>query len=76
MKVKLTAPYKFWFIHSVGITLKATATMRMEQNADVIEANRRVDMLTALSRHGGGSAVRSSSSSRSSFPSSSRSARS
>jgi Flp pilus assembly protein TadG len=35
VKVKLTAPYKFWFVKSVGITLTATATMRMEQNPDV-----------------------------------------
>ena len=35
VKVKLTAPYKFWFVHSVGITLTATATMRMEQPPDV-----------------------------------------
>jgi hypothetical protein len=31
VKVKLTAPYKFWFMRSVGITLTATATMRLEQ---------------------------------------------
>ena len=31
VKVRITAPYKFWFVRSVGITLTATATMRLEQ---------------------------------------------
>jgi len=31
VQVKLTAPYKFWFVNRVGITLTAKATMRMEQ---------------------------------------------
>jgi hypothetical protein len=31
VKIKLTAPYKFWFVRSVGVTLTATATMRLEQ---------------------------------------------
>ena len=36
VKVKLTAPYKFWFMRSVGITLTATATMRLEQKPSLI----------------------------------------
>jgi hypothetical protein len=36
VKVKLTAPYKFWFMQSVGITLTATATMRLEQKPTLI----------------------------------------
>ncbi len=36
VKVKLTAPYKFWFMRSVGITLTATATMRLEQKPTLI----------------------------------------
>lgn len=36
VKVKLTAPYKFWFVNSIGITLTATATMRLEQKPDFI----------------------------------------
>jgi Flp pilus assembly protein TadG len=31
VRVRLTAPYKFFFIGSFGITLKASATMRLEQ---------------------------------------------
>jgi Flp pilus assembly protein TadG len=31
VQVKLTAPYRFFFINSVGITLTARATMRLEQ---------------------------------------------
>ena len=31
VKIKLTAPYKFWFMNSVRITLTASATMRLEQ---------------------------------------------
>ena len=31
VKVKLTAPYKFFFVNSVHITLTARATMRLEQ---------------------------------------------
>jgi hypothetical protein len=31
VKIKLTSPYKFWFMRSVGVTLTATATMRLEQ---------------------------------------------
>jgi len=31
VQVKLTAPYKFFFINSVGITLTSRATMRLEQ---------------------------------------------
>ena len=30
--VRLTAPYTFFFVDSFGITLKATATMRLEHN--------------------------------------------
>jgi hypothetical protein len=36
VKVKLTSPYKFWFMRSVGITLTATATMRLEQEPSSI----------------------------------------
>ncbi|HEU4972337.1 MAG TPA: TadE/TadG family type IV pilus assembly protein [Gaiellaceae bacterium] len=36
VKVKLTAPYKFWFVNSVGITLTATATARLEQKPTLI----------------------------------------
>jgi len=36
VKVKLTAPYKFWFVNSVRITLTATATMRLEQDPTLI----------------------------------------
>jgi TadE-like protein len=36
VKVKLTAPYKFWFVKSVGVTLTATATMRLEQKPTLI----------------------------------------
>jgi TadE-like protein len=36
VKIKLTAPYKFWFVNSVGITLTATATMRLEQDPTVL----------------------------------------
>jgi hypothetical protein len=36
VKVKLFAPYKFWFVNSVGITLTATATMRLEQEPTVL----------------------------------------
>jgi Flp pilus assembly protein TadG len=31
VRVKLTRPYTFFFLDSVGITLKASATMRLEQ---------------------------------------------
>jgi hypothetical protein len=31
VKIQITRPYTFWFVHRVGITLKATATMRLEQ---------------------------------------------
>jgi hypothetical protein len=31
VKVKLTAPYSFFFMQRLGITLTATATMRLEQ---------------------------------------------
>ena len=34
VKIKLTAPYKFWFVGSVGITLTASATMRLEQEPE------------------------------------------
>jgi TadE-like protein len=37
VKVKLTSPYKFWFFDSVGITLTATATARLEQKPNLIE---------------------------------------
>jgi hypothetical protein len=37
VKVKLTAPYKFWFMRSVGITLTATATARLEQKPTLIK---------------------------------------
>jgi Flp pilus assembly protein TadG len=37
VKVKLTSPYRFWFVRSVGITLTAVATMRLEQNPDVVK---------------------------------------
>jgi hypothetical protein len=36
VKVKLTAPYRFWFMDSVGITLTATATMRLEQEPTLL----------------------------------------
>ena len=36
VQVKLTAPYKFWFVNSVGITLTASATMRLEQQPTLI----------------------------------------
>jgi hypothetical protein len=36
VKVKLTAPYHFWFMQSVGITLTATATARLEQNPTLV----------------------------------------
>jgi hypothetical protein len=36
VKVKLTAPYKFWFMRSVGITLTASATMRLEQEPTLV----------------------------------------
>ena len=36
VKVKLTSPYKFWFLNSVGITLTATATARLEQKPTLI----------------------------------------
>jgi hypothetical protein len=36
VKVRLTAPYKFWFVNSVGITLTATATARLEQKPTLI----------------------------------------
>jgi Flp pilus assembly protein TadG len=36
VKVTLTAPYKFWFVRSVGITLTASATMRLEQKPSLI----------------------------------------
>ena len=36
MKVKLTAPYKFWFFNSMRITLTATATARLEQKPTLI----------------------------------------
>lgn len=31
IKVRVTAPYTFFFIEKVGVTLRATATMRLEQ---------------------------------------------
>jgi hypothetical protein len=31
VQIKLTAPYKFFFVNSVGITLTSRATMRLEQ---------------------------------------------
>jgi hypothetical protein len=31
VRVRLSAPYRFFFINSVGITLRASATMRLEQ---------------------------------------------
>jgi TadE-like protein len=43
VKVKLTAPYKFWFMRSVGITLTATATMRLEQKPSVLSPDLPVD---------------------------------
>jgi Flp pilus assembly protein TadG len=36
VKVKLTAPYTFFFIRKVRITLTATASLRMEQNPTLI----------------------------------------
>jgi len=36
VKVKLTSPYKFWFMRSVGVTLTATATARLEQKPTLI----------------------------------------
>jgi Flp pilus assembly protein TadG len=36
VRVKLTAPYNFWFMARVGITLTATATMRLEQTPSLI----------------------------------------
>ena len=36
VKVKLTAPYRSGFMQSVGITLTAIATMRLEQKPTVI----------------------------------------
>jgi hypothetical protein len=36
VRVKLTAPYTFFFVDKVGITLTATATMRLEQKPDFI----------------------------------------
>jgi len=36
VKVTLTAPYEFFFINKVGITLSATATLRMEQTPTLI----------------------------------------
>ena len=36
VKVKLTAPYKFWFVDSLRITLTATAVSRLEQKPTLI----------------------------------------
>ena len=36
VKVKLTSPFSFFFIDSMSITLKATATMRLEQKPTLI----------------------------------------
>jgi Flp pilus assembly protein TadG len=36
VRVKLTAPYKFWFVNSVQITLTASATARLEQKPTLI----------------------------------------
>jgi len=36
VRVKLTAPYKFWFVNSLRITLTATATSRLEQKPTLI----------------------------------------
>ena len=36
VRVKLTAPYKFWFFNSMSITLTATATARLEQKPTLI----------------------------------------
>jgi Flp pilus assembly protein TadG len=36
VRVKLTAPYSFWFMSSLKITLTATATMRLEQAPTLI----------------------------------------
>jgi len=36
VKVKLTAPYKFWFVNSIRITLTASATALLEQKPTLI----------------------------------------
>jgi Flp pilus assembly protein TadG len=36
VRVKITAPYKFWFVSSLHITLTATATSRLEQKPTLV----------------------------------------